>query len=118
MIVDPAELALAEALPDPAADATARRNVEILARLRATAAGGQANASRAALPALAAGAPRRAARRVGDLRAQRARAWADGVLRARATDERLELPAQAVFRAIGYRGTPLADVPFDSDTRR
>jgi ferredoxin--NADP+ reductase len=38
----------------------------------------------------------------------------DRSLRARATDERLELPAQAVFRAIGYRGTPLADVPFDA----
>jgi ferredoxin--NADP+ reductase len=39
----------------------------------------------------------------------------DGALRARATDERLELPAQAVFRAIGYRGIPLAEVPFDAE---
>jgi ferredoxin/flavodoxin---NADP+ reductase len=39
---------------------------------------------------------------------------AEGGLRARASDERLEIPAQAVFRAIGYRGTPLAEVPFDA----
>ncbi len=40
---------------------------------------------------------------------------AGGSLRARATGEQLEIPAQAVFRAIGYRGVPLADVPFDSE---
>jgi ferredoxin--NADP+ reductase len=40
---------------------------------------------------------------------------AEGRLVARPTQERLELPAQAVFRAIGYRGVPLADVPFDSE---
>ena len=34
-------------------------------------------------------------------------------MRARATDERVEIPAAAVFRAIGYRGTPSIDVPFD-----
>jgi ferredoxin--NADP+ reductase len=37
----------------------------------------------------------------------------DGALRARATEERIEIPASAVFRAIGYRGTPLDGVPFD-----
>ena len=40
---------------------------------------------------------------------------ADGSLRARPTGEQLEITAQAVFRAIGYRGIPLADVPFDSE---
>ena len=37
----------------------------------------------------------------------------DGSLRARATDEHIEIPASVSFRAVGYRGTPLADVPFD-----
>ena len=36
-----------------------------------------------------------------------------GSLRARATDERIEIPASVSFRAVGYRGTPLAGVPFD-----
>jgi ferredoxin--NADP+ reductase len=40
-------------------------------------------------------------------------AEADGSLRARPTEERLSIPAHAVFRAIGYTGTPLPDVPFD-----
>jgi ferredoxin--NADP+ reductase len=38
---------------------------------------------------------------------------AGGSPRARATPERIAIPADAVFRAIGYRGTPLPGVPFD-----
>jgi ferredoxin/flavodoxin---NADP+ reductase len=34
-------------------------------------------------------------------------------VRARATEERIEVRASAVFRAIGYRGTPLDGIPFD-----
>jgi ferredoxin--NADP+ reductase len=37
----------------------------------------------------------------------------DGALRARPTDEKETVPAGLVFRAIGYRGVPLAGVPFD-----
>jgi ferredoxin--NADP+ reductase len=37
----------------------------------------------------------------------------DGTPRARATAERETIPAGLVFRAIGYRGIPLAGVPFD-----
>lgn len=35
-----------------------------------------------------------------------------GTLRPRATDEFEELPVTLVFRAIGYRGVPIPDVPF------
>jgi len=37
----------------------------------------------------------------------------DGTLRPRATDVFEEFPAQLVFRSVGYRGVPLAGVPFD-----
>jgi ferredoxin/flavodoxin---NADP+ reductase len=37
----------------------------------------------------------------------------DGSLTARGTGETEELPAQLVFRSIGYRGEPLPDIPFD-----
>ena len=37
----------------------------------------------------------------------------DGSLRAHATDDRLTIKTGLVFRAIGYRGKPLAGVPFD-----
>lgn len=39
----------------------------------------------------------------------------DGSLRPRATDEREEIETDLVFRSVGYRGTPLRDVPFDDD---
>lgn len=38
---------------------------------------------------------------------------ATGSVQARATDEFEELPVGLVFRSVGYRGLPLADVPFD-----
>ncbi len=37
----------------------------------------------------------------------------DGSLAARGTGEIDEIPAQLVFRSIGYQGVPLADIPFD-----
>jgi ferredoxin--NADP+ reductase len=43
------------------------------------------------------------------------RARADGSLAARGTGELEELPAQLVFRSIGYTGVPLPGVPFDPD---
>ena len=36
-----------------------------------------------------------------------------GTLRPRTTDQFEELPADMVFRSVGYRGVPLPDVPFD-----
>jgi ferredoxin--NADP+ reductase len=37
----------------------------------------------------------------------------DGTLAARGTGETFEVPAQLVFRSIGYTGLPVADIPFD-----
>jgi len=39
----------------------------------------------------------------------------DGALRAEATEESEILPAGMVLRAIGYRGAPIKDVPFDDE---
>lgn len=39
----------------------------------------------------------------------------DGTGNVRGTGEFLEYPVQAVYRAVGYFGSPLADVPFDAD---
>lgn len=36
-----------------------------------------------------------------------------GALKARATDETLEIPAGLVFRSVGYHGVPLPGLPFD-----
>ena len=94
VIVDPDELALADGIADPAADTTARRNVEILRGYAARDAGRSPPPRRAALPALAARDPRRRPRRVGRRsRATRSRPGRTGCLRARATDERIEIPA-------------------------
>lgn len=38
----------------------------------------------------------------------------DGSLRPKPTDETEEIPADLVFRSVGYRGIPLPDVPFDN----
>lgn len=38
----------------------------------------------------------------------------DGSLRPKSTDETEEIPADLVFRSVGYRGIPLRDVPFDN----
>ncbi|OSM42947.1 FAD-dependent oxidoreductase [Nesterenkonia sp. PF2B19] len=39
----------------------------------------------------------------------------DGTGNVRGTGEILEYPVQAVYRAVGYFGSPLADIPFDAD---
>ncbi|WP_010525186.1 FAD-dependent oxidoreductase [Nesterenkonia sp. F] len=39
----------------------------------------------------------------------------DGTGSVRGTGEFLDYPVQAVYRAVGYFGSPLADVPFDAD---
>lgn len=41
------------------------------------------------------------------------KADADGYVRAVGTGEFETIPAQLVFRSVGYRGTPLPDLPFD-----
>jgi ferredoxin--NADP+ reductase len=117
IVVDPDELERALSVHDAEAqaDATSRRNVEIL---RAYAARPQAgHAKRIVLrfllspTALLAGANGR----IGSVEFARNELvpTPDGGLRAQATDERETIDAGLVFRAIGYRGMPLPDVPFD-----
>jgi ferredoxin--NADP+ reductase len=115
VIVDPEELALGEAIADPDADPTALRNVEILREYSTRPPAGRSR--RVVLRFLLSPLTLAGTGRVASLTLARNEltVGAGGALRARATDQRLELPAQAVFRAIGYRGTPLADVPFDSE---
>jgi ferredoxin--NADP+ reductase len=52
---------------------------------------------------------------VGGIRLVRNRlvASATGAIQAQATDQLEELPVGLVFRSVGYRGVPLAGVPFD-----
>jgi ferredoxin--NADP+ reductase len=115
VIVDPEELALGEAIADPDADPTALRNVEILREYSTRPPAGRSR--RVVLRFLLSPLQLTGTGRVGSLTLARNEltVGAGGALRASATEQRLELPAQAVFRAIGYRGTPLADVPFDAE---
>jgi ferredoxin--NADP+ reductase len=115
VIVDPDELALGDAVADPGADPTALRNVEILREYASRAPAGRSR--RVALRFLLSPLELTGSGRVESVTFARnaLELTAEGRVVARATDERLELPAQAVFRAIGYRGVPLADVPFDNE---
>ncbi len=114
VIVDPAELALADGIADPHADTTARRNVEILRGYGARAPAGHPR--RVVLRFLLSPLELRGERAVQSVLLARniLEAGPDGSLSARATDQRIELPASVVFRAVGYRGTPLPGVPFDA----
>jgi ferredoxin--NADP+ reductase len=113
VIVEEDELALVDGLPDPHADVTARRNVEILKEyaLRPPSGKPRRVALRFLLSPLAIEGSRGVERVV--LVRNKLVGEGDGSLRASATDEQITIPAHAVFRAIGYRGTPLPDVPFD-----
>jgi ferredoxin--NADP+ reductase len=113
VFVEQAEIAQADALEDPDADTTARRNVEILTGYAARPLAGKRK--QVTLRFLLSPLQLNGSERVESVTLARneLEATAGGSLRARATDERVEIPAQAVFRAIGYRGTPLTGVPFD-----
>ncbi|HEX5728749.1 FAD-dependent oxidoreductase [Microbacterium sp.] len=50
--------------------------------------------------------------RVEALRFERTAAGADGIVRG--TGELRDIPVQAVYRAVGYYGTPVVDAPFDA----
>jgi len=115
VIVDPVELALGDAVTDPGADPTALRNVEILRDYASRAPAGRSR--RVALRFLLSPLALTGSGRVESVTFARnaLELTPEGRVVARATDERLELPVQAVFRAIGYRGVPLADVPFDHE---
>jgi ferredoxin/flavodoxin---NADP+ reductase len=117
VVVDPAELDRALAVHDPDAEAniTSRRNVEILRSYASRPLAG--HPKRIVLrfllspTALAPGADGRLG--AVELARNELAPDSDGKLRARATGEHERIPAGLVFRAIGYRGIPLPDVPFD-----
>ncbi len=115
VVVDPAELERALAVPDPAIDRISEGNVRILRQFAERPPRGE---------------PRRVVLRfllspvellpdeqghVGAVRMVRNQlvATPDGGLRAQAIEEYETIPAGLVFRAIGYRGVALPGVPFD-----
>ncbi len=117
VIVDSEELerALAVADPDAAADATSRRNVEILRSYAERTPAG--HPKRVVLRFLLSPAALHADEhgRLGAVELIRNQLvpGPDGGLRAQATEERETIPAGLLFRAIGYRGIPLPGVSFD-----
>jgi ferredoxin--NADP+ reductase len=120
VIVDPAELdrALAIADPEAEANATRRRNVEILRGYASRARKG--HAKRIVLRFLLSPTelvPNENGR-VGAVELVRNDLVprSGGGLRAQAGEEHETIPAGLVFRAIGYRGIPLPGVPFDERT--
>ena len=117
VIVKQAELERGLAVPDPslAENSIARQNVEILRGYAAQPPAGRPRRivmrfllSPVALLGDASG-------RVSGAELVRNELVPDdtGTLRARATEERERIDVGLVFRAIGYRGLPLAGVPFD-----
>jgi ferredoxin/flavodoxin---NADP+ reductase len=117
VMVDPDELdrALAVADPDAEQDATARRNVEILRSYAERPPAGHRKrvVLRFLLSPTALTADENGHLGAVELVRNELVAAAGGGLRAQATDERETIPAGLAFRAIGYRGIPLPDVPFD-----
>ncbi|WP_405706961.1 FAD-dependent oxidoreductase [Streptomyces xanthophaeus] len=116
VLVDPAELALDPAYADPAAaaalPAAARRNLEVL---RGWAERGPADGRRRIAlrfhlrPVEVLGGPD------GRVRAVRfERTLPDGLGGVTGTGTYEDLPAELVLRSVGYRGVPLAGLPFDS----
>ena len=118
IVVDPEELDSALAIPDAAAadDATSRRNVEILRSYASRPPAGRAK--RIVLRFLLSPTSLLPTGDDGRLSAvelvrNRLVPAPGGGLRAEPTSESETIPAGLVFRAIGYRGIPLPDVPFD-----
>jgi ferredoxin/flavodoxin---NADP+ reductase len=117
VLVDRDELQRALAVPDDAAeqDATARRNVEILRRYAAhePTPGRKRVVLRFLLSPVALHAGDDGTLASVELVRNELVPDDSGALRARATDQTEMIDAGLVFRAIGYRGEPLAGVPFD-----
>jgi ferredoxin--NADP+ reductase len=113
VIVDPADLDVPEAQPDPTATTTARRNVEILRDYASRPPSGRPK--RIVFRFLASPVELLGAERVEAITIVRNELVAgdDGSLRSRPTDARETIAAGLLLRAIGYRGTPLEGVPFD-----
>jgi ferredoxin--NADP+ reductase len=113
VIVDPADLELPEEIQDDSADATARRNVEILADYARREPAGKRK--RIVLRFFTSPVELLGDGRVEAVRLVRNELVRDeqGVLRARPTDVEEVLEAGIVFRAIGYTGVPVEGLPFD-----
>ena len=117
VIVDPVELEQALTVHDAEAeqDATSRRNVEILRSYATRKPAG--HRKRIVLRFLLSPVELHADEhgRLGTVEFARNELvpGADGRLRAQSTEERETIAAGLAFRAIGYRGIPLPDVPFD-----
>ncbi|HWX97473.1 MAG TPA: FAD-dependent oxidoreductase [Solirubrobacteraceae bacterium] len=117
VIVEQAELDRALAVPDPDAEAnaTSRRNVEILRDYASRAPKGHAKriVLRFLLSPTALLADEQGRLGAVELVRNELVPAAGRSLRAQATDEHETIQAGLVFRAIGYRGIPLPGVPFD-----
>jgi ferredoxin/flavodoxin---NADP+ reductase len=120
ILVDPQELDAALAISDPDTDLTptAKRNVELLRGYAATPPAGRPKRIllRFLLSPTSLTAGDSGHLCAVELVRNRLSPAPGGGLRAEPTDERETLPAGLVFRAIGYRGIPLPDVPFDERT--
>ena len=120
-LIELGELAGADVIVDPGRPRGRRADRHELraqprgaARVRGARAGGQAEAARAAVPALAGRDPRRRAGRGDRARAQPARGGRDAARSAPSRPARREtLECGIVFRSVGYRGVALPGVPFD-----
>jgi ferredoxin/flavodoxin---NADP+ reductase len=117
VIVDPAELERALAVPDADAeqDVTSRRNVEILRSYAERAPAGHRKrvVLRFLLSPLALLGDEHGRLGAVELVHNELVPTSAGGLRAQPTDERETIPAQLAFRAIGYRGVALPGIPFD-----
>ncbi|GAC1439905.1 MAG: FAD-dependent oxidoreductase [Solirubrobacteraceae bacterium] len=113
VLVDPADLAVAEATPDESASPTAKRNLEILRGYAARPGVGRRRSI--ALRFLRSPVRLIGKDRVEAIEFERNVLAPDerGVLRARGTGELEQIPCGLAMRAIGYRGAPLSGVPFD-----
>ena len=117
IVVDPHELDAALSVSDPDTDLTptAKRNVELLRGYAATPPSGRPKriVLRFLLSPTSLTAGDSGHLSAVELVRNRLTPVPGGGLRAQATDEHETIPAGLVFRAIGYRGIPLPDVPFD-----
>ncbi|MBJ7330044.1 MAG: FAD-dependent oxidoreductase [Solirubrobacteraceae bacterium] len=113
VIVDPADLEIAEELREDDLDATARKNVEILREYAERPPSGKRK--RVVLKFLTSPVELLGNGRVEQIRLVRNELIRDdsGKLRARATDQEETIDAGLVLRAIGYTGSAIPGVPFD-----
>ncbi|MHB8490775.1 MAG: FAD-dependent oxidoreductase [Solirubrobacteraceae bacterium] len=118
VIVDAAELDRALAVEDPDMDATARRNVATLREYASRTDDASSSPARRRIVLRFLLSPvelRGEEAGVGEVELvhNELRPESSGALRAVPTDRHEVIPAGLVLRAIGYRGAPLPEVPFD-----